>query len=232
MSEDIDATIEFALYLQRGGFKVYLNKKNNWGFPAFHAEGTAGSKTELLVIYPKYEDLVYGSGLDDIPPAMPTCFAVELKSGEHLSDVTGAVRQLGRYWSRWVSEQVVYSTDRGVVRHINWFLLATRYSLGGFLWKDEVRTAPSTWEWYTQAFQQADYPTSKVFESFVFQEKQWRLDEAREYATRCGHALSAIPDMGVLNRGITIDGKLTDDLVAILPHNVVPVGKRPSGDAA
>ncbi len=75
-------------------------------------------------------------------------------------------------------------------------------------------------------------PHYSVFFFPFLQEKQWRLDEARECATRCGHALSAIPDMDILKRGIMVDGKLTDDLVAILPHNVVPVGKRPSGDAA
>jgi len=84
--------------------------------------------------------LAYSKSLiENIPITLPTCFAIELKPGDHIHEITAGVRQLRQYWSRWVSGQVTYNTDDGgVIKSINWFLLATKYSFSGCLYKDEL----------------------------------------------------------------------------------------------
>jgi hypothetical protein len=81
MTENIDLLIEIALYLISFGFKVYVNRRNDWGIPVFHVTGSAGSKPEVIATSKKYERLAHTSSLlDGIPTTLPTVFAIELKT--------------------------------------------------------------------------------------------------------------------------------------------------------
>ncbi|MEX2716935.1 MAG: hypothetical protein Q6370_011580 [Candidatus Sigynarchaeota archaeon] len=234
MTENIDLMIEIALYLISLGYKVFVNRRNAWGIPVFHVTGSAGSKPDVIAINKKYERLAYTSSLlDGIPTTLPTVFAIELKAGDHLHEITSGVSQLNKYWSRWVSGQVQYYTDGGgVIKHINWFLLATKHSFAGYLYKEEIRNKPISWDFFTPTFHQLDFVPSKIIESFIFAGKHERLDDLRAMAARRGFVPGAVPEVGVLKRGISMDGRLTDDMVVILPSNVVRLGPRPPGEAA
>ena len=210
-----------------------MNRKNNFNLPVFHVSGTNGSKPDLLVINKQYKALAFRSPIDGIPVAIPTCFMVELKTGEHLGDILEGVSQLQKYWARWVAGEVIYSTDTGkVVKGINYFLLATRLCPFGYMYKEETQWKPGAWPYISDVHHFLEYPISKTIESMVFNAKQQALDQARLAASRRGIALSSVPEMGVLKRCVGQDHKLSRGLLAVLPRDIVPIGYQGPGDAA
>nr|MDO8088216.1 hypothetical protein [Candidatus Sigynarchaeum springense] len=212
---------------------MYPNRKNRWDLEPFHTNGTSGGKFDFLLIRRGYEDSVFKEGLACMSTSFPTCVGIETKDGDHMENIVEGIDQMERYYRDWVSGQTYYYIDDGrVVKHIDCILLATQYSPGGFLYKHEAQEQPMTFDFWSESHKMREYLASKFIASSIFKAKARALDRARVLAAQIGFALSAVPEMGVLKKGILLNGRLTPGLMAFLPSDVVPITSRPSGDAA
>ncbi|MEX2729733.1 MAG: hypothetical protein Q6353_020920, partial [Candidatus Sigynarchaeum springense] len=214
-------------------WRVYPNRKNRWGLDPFHTNGTSGGKFDFLLIRRGYEDSVFKDSLARMPISFPTCIGVEAKDGDHMENIVEGIDQMERYYRDLVSGQTFYYLDDGrVVKHVDCILLTKQYSPGGFLYKHEAQELPMTFDFWSQSHKLREYLASKFIASSIYKAKARALDRARVLAAQNGFALSAVPEMGVLKRGILLDGRLTPGLMAFLPCDVVPITNRVSGDAA
>ncbi len=219
--EEIDTTLLIALKLQEAGFKVFMNKQNPWNIPVFHVQGGNGSKPDLLTYNPRYEKYVLNPAWRGIPSPSPACFAIELKSGDHLRDFSEGREQMGTYWARFSAGQVRYYIDQGTVCHIDCFLLATRYSPVGYLYKREPESRPLAWDYFTDEFGLLEYPMTMAFLSGIFFARGRDIASAGFRTAQQGRALMDVPEMGVLKAGITKDFRVTPQLLIFLPRRVM-----------
>jgi hypothetical protein len=215
------------------GWRAFPNRVNRWGLDPFHTNGTAGGKFDILMTRRGHEDSVFTVSLEHMSVGFPTCIGIELKDGDHMQNIIEGIDQMARYYSDLVSGQTYYYLEDGrVVKHVDYILLATQYSFAGYLYKNEAQEQPITWDYWSERFAMRDYQVSKFIASSISQAKKRALDYAGYLAAQNGRALSAVPEMGVLKRGVMLDGRLTPGPMAFLPHDVVPIMNRPSGDAA
>ncbi len=221
--EEIDTTLLIALHLQKAGFKIFMNKQNGWNLPVFHVQGGNGSKPDLLAYNPRYENYVFNLDWRYPPPPAPACFTIELKTGDHLRDFAEGREQLVTYWGRFISRQVRYYTEKGTIQRIDCFLLATRYSPVGYLYKREPESRPLDWEYITDEFGFLEYPMTMAILSAIFFARSNGLVSAGFRSVQQGRALMNVPQLGVLKAGITKDFRVTPQLLIFLPRRVVMV---------
>jgi len=116
MSERIDAMRVIADWAEKFGWTAYYNQKNNSGFPVFHSQGS-GSKPDILLSKNQYNVMV------------------EVKPGRDHKDILDGVDQTIQYAGEYYSGRVTYKTN--IVKNIDAFVLATRYSEFGYLYSLE-----------------------------------------------------------------------------------------------
>ena len=116
MSEKIDSMRSVAEWVNRYGWKVYYNQKNNSGFQTFHSEGS-GAKPDLLITKGPYNVMV------------------EVKPGYAHKDILDGVDQTIRYAGEYFTGKVKYKTT--VEKKIDAFVLATKFSEYGYLYGNE-----------------------------------------------------------------------------------------------
>jgi len=120
MSEKIKSMKMISDWLENYGWKVYYNQKNDEGRPTFHAN--TNSKPDLLI---------RKDGVNIL---------VEVKKGNKHQDILNGFQQTMEYAGEYYIGRAKYKTKKEKNLTINAFVLATQYSLSGFLYNDEKQT--------------------------------------------------------------------------------------------
>lgn len=116
-----------ANWLEKYNWKIYYNQKNEDNRPVFHAN--TNSKPDLLLSK---------AGINVL---------VEVKPGNKHQDILDGYQQILEYAGEYHIGRTKYKKEGKENIEINAFVLATQYSLSGFLYNDEQETDWMSNDW-------------------------------------------------------------------------------------
>lgn len=148
-----------ANWLDQYGWKVYYNQKNNDNRPIFHAN--SNSKPDILLEKNKIKVLV------------------EVKPGNKHRDILDGYQQLVGYAGEYHIGRVQYDVEKRKNININAFVLATQYSLSGFLYNDEQNTSWMCNDFLEEQYDIVEKPISHSITRLLWRE--WRSGIACDF---------------------------------------------------
>lgn len=116
MSEKIQAMRNISQWIEKIGWKVYYNQKNLDGYPTFTTMGSS-AKPDIMATNKTFTILI------------------EVKSGKDHQDILDGFDQVIKYAGEYYTGRIQYKTN--ITQQIDAFVLATGYSLSGYLYGNE-----------------------------------------------------------------------------------------------
>jgi hypothetical protein len=136
-TETFDLTRKISEDLLKSGYNVATNKKNTIGLPVFHSKGVGNSVPDLFIWEEKYENEIFDEDFTPKEVNHIRAAFIELKTGEKSGDLIDAIFQNTRYYSYFVTNKAIISIDNNIICNVDSFLVATRWSPTGMLYKGD-----------------------------------------------------------------------------------------------
>jgi len=161
MSEKVETMRKLADWIETFEWTVYYNQKNKDGYEVFHGPS---SKPDMLIRNNGYNVLV------------------EVKTGSSHQDILNGYQQTldyaGKYWSGRTSEY--YRDDKDEELKIDAFVLATKYSIDGYLYGKEQNTNTIDYSGYLAKEKHMDeYPITHTVNRMMWRE--WESGKYSDY---------------------------------------------------
>jgi len=150
MSEIIKSMGMLANWIEKHNWKIYYNQKNKDGRPVFHAN--TNSKPDMLLKKNSANILV------------------EVKKGNKHQDILNGYQQTMEYAGEYYIGRTNYNIENKENLEINAFVLATQYSLSGFLYNDEKQTSWMNNEWIEREHNLVEKPITHSVTRLMWRE--------------------------------------------------------------
>jgi len=224
MTEIFDTTRMICEDLKRWGYKVATNQKHARNYPVFHWQGTGGSKPDIF-----FMDPLYGNEICDahfIPKNIYHIRAgfIETKSGDHFGELMNGVKQNSRYYKYFLTNKVKCFVGKRQIQNVDVFLLATRWSPTGMLYRGDDEQISQPINYLTERYNMVYPPHTMDLHSF-------QRDRQKEIREQLRNEKFIIPNNRIkVQAGIMIskiplheDQKVSDEYYAWIGRTILPV---------
>ena len=161
------------------GYNVALNKRNLFGLPQFHTHGVGNSVPDIFFWDPNFEDEIFNNKIILHNTSHIKAGFIETKSGDHLGGLIDAVMQNVRYYGYFVSDKAKIFVEGKQICNINCFLVGTKWSRTGMLYKQDGYLPPQPIPFISEAYNVAIPPYSIMLHSLERKLQQQKQRELR-----------------------------------------------------
>ncbi len=153
--------------MKNAGYKATLNKINSFGLPQFHTQGVGNSVPDIFFWDPNFENEIFSKEFIPYNTSQIKAGFIETKSGEHLGELIDAVMQNARYYGYFVSDKAKVFVEGNQIFNINCFLVGTKLSRNGMLYKGDEYLPPQPIPFISEAYNIVIPPYSIMLHSLV-----------------------------------------------------------------
>lgn len=199
--EIIDTTETIAKDLIEAGYEVALNKKNTLGFKQFHCSGVGNSVPDMLFWNPNNQIIFDPKYIPRTLTSINSGF-IETKPGQHIKEIIDGIDKTTRYFGYFISNKAEFSVDNKRIYNIDVFLLGTRWSRTGMIYKGDEEHHPIPLIYISERYNAQFHPYTHCTHSFIRARQKKKRRELRNQKynilpnrinTQTGIMISKIP---------------------------------------